>query len=62
MPDRDVKLAPKWRILLRKVQRGAFSKDELVWMLATHADAPVLVQFELRRKLNALTDEARHTD
>ncbi len=53
----DLKLSAKWRPLMRRLQRDTWSRQDLEWILASHADMPVLIVSEIRRRLTEL--EAR---
>jgi hypothetical protein len=45
---------------MRKIQPGAWDRDALAWLLATHPDAPVLVPSAIRGKLQALHERGAH--
>jgi hypothetical protein len=47
----DVKVPARYRPLLRRLQRGTFTRDELGWILKTHPDLPPLVAAVIREKL-----------
>ena len=50
----DVKLPPKYRPLLRRLQRGTWTARELQWLLDHDPQLPWLLQSEIRGKLQAL--------
>jgi hypothetical protein len=47
----DVKVPARYRTLLRRLQRGTFTRDELEWILKTHRDLPPLVASVVREQL-----------
>jgi hypothetical protein len=49
------KVPEKFRPLLRRLQRGTWTPDELQWLLRTHPDLPPVVEGLIRGKLAALT-------
>ncbi len=58
MPYEDVKVPPSYRPLLRRLQRGTWTRDELEWLLAHDRQLPPILQSEIRRKLAALDESA----
>jgi hypothetical protein len=49
-----VKVPARYRPLLRRVQRGAYARAELAWILGTHPQLPPLVAAVVRQKLAQL--------
>ena len=47
----DVKVPARYRPLLRRLQRGAYTRDELAWILRTHPQLPPIVAAVVRQKL-----------
>jgi hypothetical protein len=47
----DVKVPPRYRPLLRQLQRGIWSRASLEWLLRTHRDLPPIVAAVVREKL-----------
>ncbi len=47
----DVNVPARYRPLLRRLQRGAWSAAELTWLLRTHRDLPPIVAAVVRQKL-----------
>jgi hypothetical protein len=47
----DVKVPARYRPLLRRLQRGTWSGQELEWLLRQHPDLPPLVAAVVREKL-----------
>ncbi len=54
MTGRDVKVPPSYRPLLRRLQRGQWTRDELEWLLRSDPKLPPILQSEIRQKLAAL--------
>jgi hypothetical protein len=50
----DVKVPARYRPLLRRLQRGTYTRDELAWILRTHPQLPPLVAAVVRQKLAQL--------
>jgi hypothetical protein len=50
----DVNVPPRYRLLLRRLQRGTWRADELDWLLRTHRDLPPLVAAVIREKMAQL--------
>jgi hypothetical protein len=50
----DVKVPARYRSLLRRLQRGTYTRDELAWILRTHPQLPPLVAAVVREKLAQL--------
>jgi hypothetical protein len=50
----DVKVPTRYRPLLRRLQRGTWSGQELEWILCQHPDLPPLVAAVVREKLAQL--------
>jgi hypothetical protein len=46
-----LKIPGKYRALLRRLQSGQFTPDELRWVLAAHQQLPPLVAAVVRQKL-----------
>jgi hypothetical protein len=44
----DVKVPARYRPLLRRLQRGTYSRRELEWILRTHPQLPPLVAAVVR--------------
>jgi hypothetical protein len=38
-----VKIPEKYRPLLRRLQRGSWTRDELAWLLRQHRDLPPII-------------------
>jgi hypothetical protein len=47
----DVKVPARYRPLLRRLQWGTYTRDELEWLLRTHRDLPTVVAAVVRAKL-----------
>jgi hypothetical protein len=47
----DVKVPARYRPLLRRLQRGIFTRAELEWLLKTHPQLPPLVAAVIQTKL-----------
>ena len=50
----DVNVPPRYRPLLRRLQRGTWARADLEWILKTHTDLPPLVAAVVRQKLAQL--------
>ncbi len=50
----DVQVPARYRPLLRRLQRGTYTRDELAWILKTHRDLPPIVAAVVRQKLAQL--------
>jgi hypothetical protein len=50
----DVKAPARYRPLLRRLQRGTYTRDELAWILRTHRELPPIVAAVVREKLAQL--------
>ena len=50
----DVQVPARYRPLLRRLQRGAWNRYELEWLLRTHPQLPPLVAAVVRQKLAQL--------
>ena len=50
----DVNVPPRYRPLLRRLQRGTWDQHELEWLLRTHRDLPPLIAAVVRQKLSDL--------
>jgi hypothetical protein len=50
----DVKVPARYRPLLRRLQRGTYTRDELTWILRTHPQLPAIVAAVVREKLTAV--------
>jgi hypothetical protein len=50
-PYDDVKVPTRYRPLLRRLQRGIWSREALEWLLRTHRDLPPIVAAVIREKL-----------
>jgi hypothetical protein len=48
----DVKVPARYRPLLRRLQRGTYTCDELAWILRTHRELPPIVAAVVRQKLS----------
>jgi hypothetical protein len=46
-----VKVPARYRPLLRRLQRGTYTRAELEWLLRTHPQLPLLVASVVREKL-----------
>ena len=57
--DDDLRLPAKWKPLMRRLQRGQWTRAELRWLLIHHKDLPELMASEVRGKLAALDTTAR---
>jgi hypothetical protein len=51
----DVKVPARYRPLLRRLQRGTYTRAELEWLLRTHRPLPPLIAAVVREKLAALS-------
>jgi hypothetical protein len=51
----DVKVPARYRALLRRLQRGAYTRAELEWLQRHHPDLPPIVAAVVRAKLAELT-------
>jgi hypothetical protein len=49
-----VKVPEKYRSLLRRLQRGTWTRDELEWLQHQHPDLPPLIKGLIREKLASL--------
>jgi hypothetical protein len=49
-----VKIPEKYRPLLRRLQRGTWTRPELQWLLRQHPDLPAIVAAVVRQKLEGL--------
>jgi hypothetical protein len=49
-----IKVPPRYRLLLRRLQRGAWALADLEWVLRQHPQLPPLVAAVVRAKLAAL--------
>ncbi len=58
MKYNDVKVPPSYRPLLRRLQRGAWTREELEWLLRSNPKLPPILQSEIKRKLAALVEPA----
>jgi hypothetical protein len=47
----DVKVPARYRLLLRQLQRGHWTRESLEWLLRTHRDLPPIVAAVVRQKL-----------
>jgi hypothetical protein len=47
----DVQVPARYRPLLRRLQRGTWSRADLEWILRTHRDLPPIVAAVVREKL-----------
>ena len=50
----DVNVPPRYRPLLRRLQRGTWTRESLEWLLRTHRDLPPLVAAVIREKMAQL--------
>jgi hypothetical protein len=50
----DVKVPARYRPLLRRLQRGTYTRAELEWLQRHHPDLPPLVAAVVREKLAQL--------
>jgi hypothetical protein len=50
----DVKVPARYRPLLRRLQRGTYTRDELAWILRTHPQLPPIVAAVVRQRLAQL--------
>ena len=50
----DVNVPPRYRPLLRRLQRGTYTRVELEWIHRTHRELPPLVAAVVRQKLAQL--------
>jgi hypothetical protein len=50
----DVKAPARYRALLRRLQRGTYTRDELTWILRTLPQLPPLVATVVREKVAQL--------
>jgi hypothetical protein len=48
-----VKISEKYRPLLRRLQRGTWTVEELTWLLRQHRDLPAIIEGLVREKLAA---------
>jgi hypothetical protein len=55
----DVQVPARYRALLRRLQRGTYTRDELEWILRTHTDLPPLVAAVVRQKLAQVEEKFR---
>jgi hypothetical protein len=53
----DVKVPARYRPLLRRLQRGQWTRESLEWILRTHRDLPPIVAAVIREKLALRKDE-----
>jgi hypothetical protein len=51
------KVPEKYRPLLRRLQRGTWTRTELEWLLRQHPDLPAIVAAVIREKLAGLREE-----
>jgi hypothetical protein len=49
-----VKVPEKYRPLLRRLQRGTWTRTELEWLLRQHPDLPLVVAAVVKQKLAEL--------
>ncbi len=54
----DVKVPTSYRPLLRRLQRGTWTREALEWLLKHDPQLPPILQSEIRRKLAALDEQA----
>jgi hypothetical protein len=54
----DVKVPARYRPLLRRLQRGTYTRAELEWILRTHRDLPPIVAAVVREQLHRLKGDA----
>jgi hypothetical protein len=54
----DVKVPARYRPLLRRLQRGIYTRDELEWILRTHPQLPPIVAAVMREQLHRLKGDA----
>ena len=47
----DVQVPARYRPLLRRLQRGTYTRAELAWILRTHPQLPPIVAAVVREKL-----------
>ena len=47
----DVNVPPRYRPLLRRLQRGTWARADLEWILRAHPQLPPLVAVVVRQKL-----------
>jgi hypothetical protein len=47
----DVKIPARYRALLRRLQRGHWTRESLEWILRTHPQLPPLIAAVVRQKL-----------
>jgi hypothetical protein len=57
----DVKVPARYRALLRRLQRGQWSRADLEWVLRTHPQLPPLVAAVVREKLLRLKGDVTMT-
>ena len=57
--DDDLKLPTKWKPLMRRLQRGQWTRAELRWLLIHRKDLPELMASEVRGKLAEVDTMAR---
>jgi hypothetical protein len=50
----DVNVPARYRPLLRRLQRGTYTRAELEWILRTHRELPPIVAAVIREKLAQL--------
>jgi hypothetical protein len=50
-PYDDVKVPARYRPLLRRLQRGHWTREALEWLLRTHHDLPPVVAAVVREQL-----------
>jgi hypothetical protein len=56
----DVKVPARYRPLLRRLQRGHWTREALEWLLRTHHDLPPVVAAVVRGQLaQRMKDETR---
>ncbi len=49
-----VKVPEKFRPLLRRLQRGTWTAQELQWLLRQHPDLPAIIEGLIKQKLSEL--------
>jgi hypothetical protein len=55
----DVKVPARYRPLLRRLQRGTYTRRELEWILRAHPQLPPLVAAVVRQKLAQVGEKFR---
>jgi hypothetical protein len=51
----------RYRALLRKLQRGRWSRPELRWVRQAHADLPPIVTAVVREKLGRISQKEKNS-